>query len=236
MSRRTDFHRSPHGENSADALADHYLSRHGGFSFDFDAYRIAVGGNANDRIGQSSLNDYLWGRAGADQLGGGRGEDVLHGGAGNDLVSGNAGADLLEAGAGNDRVYGGLQDDTLRGEEGNDWLDEGVGHGDLEGGMGNDTLVGGQGPDAFTVDRTSGDDVIKDFTAGPGMFDHLALVGLRWEDLAITETAAGTRVSWDGGSVLLEGVRKTQLAQDDFMFADAPDLPPRPSRRHRPGA
>lgn len=94
--------------------------------------------------------------------------------------------------------------------------------------MGNDTLVGGRGPDAFTVDRTSGDDVIKDFTAGPGMFDHLALVGLRWEDLTITQTGTGTRVNWDGGSVLLEGVRKSDLAQDDFMFADSPDLPPGP--------
>ena len=197
-------------------------------SFDFDAYRIAIGSNENDRIGESSRNDYLWGRAGADKLGGGMGKDVLYGDAGNDLVSGNAGVDLLYGGTGNDKLYGGALGDTLRGEEGNDYLDEGAGHGDLEGGMGNDTLVGGQGPDAFTVDRTSGDDVIKDFTAGAGMFDHLALMGLRWKDLTIAETAGGTRVSWDGGSVLLEGVRKSQLAQDDFMFADAPDLPPGP--------
>lgn len=233
MTRRNS-HDSPHGDNT-DALADHYLSRHGGLSFDFDNYRIAIGGSDSDRIGQSTRNDYLWGRGGADELGGGMGKDVLYGDGGRDLVSGNAGADLLYGGTGNDRLYGGLQDDTLRGEDGNDYLDEGAGHGDLEGGRGNDTLVGGQGPDAFTVDRTSGDDVIKDFTAGPGMFDHLALVGLRWEDLTIAETAAGTRVSWDGGSVLLEGVRMRNLAQDDFMFADRPGSAAGAARRFRAG-
>ena len=92
--------------------------------------------------------------------------------------------------------------------------------------MGDDTLVGGAGPDAFAVDPTSGNDVIRDFTAGPGMFDHLALRDLRWEDLSFEDTTAGVRVSWAGGSVLLEGVAKSQLAQDDFMFADTPDLPP----------
>jgi serralysin len=136
MSRRTDSHRSPHGENSGDALADHYLSRDGGLSFDFDTYRAAAGGSGNDRIGQSPVNDYLWGRAGADQLGGGMGKDVVYGDAGNDLVSGNADADLLYGGMGNDKLYGGMLGDTLRGEEGNDWLDEGAGHGDLEGGWG----------------------------------------------------------------------------------------------------
>ena len=111
------------------------------------------------------------------------------------------------------------------GGDGADYLDEGAGHGDLEGGMGDDTLVGGAGPDAFAVGPTSGNDVIRDFTAGPGMFDHLALRDLRWEDLSFEDTAAGVRVGgravqccWD--------VAKSQLAQDDFMFADAPDLPP----------
>lgn len=216
--------RRPHSHSSHDKLV-----------FDFDMHRIAVGSNGNDRIGQSPLNDYLWGRGGADSLGGGAGKDVLYGDGGNDLLSGNAGADLLYGGLGADRMYGGALGDTLRGEEGNDYLDEGDGHGDLEGGPGNDTLVGGQGPDAFTVNRTSGDDVIRDFTAGPGMFDHLALGdGLRWEDLTISETGAGTRVSWAEGSVLLEGVRKSDLAQDDFMFAEAPDLPP--ASRDAPGA
>lgn len=41
----------------------------------------------------------------------------------------------------------------------------GAGHGDLSGGLRNDTLVGGRGFDAFAVDRASGNDVIKDFTA-----------------------------------------------------------------------
>jgi serralysin len=113
----------------------------------------------------------------------------------------------------------------LMGGAGNDYLDEGDGHGDLEGGPGNDILVGGLGPDAFGVDLTSGDDVIRDFTAGPGMFDHLAR-DLTWEDLSFENMAAGGKIIWDGGSVLIEGVQQSELAQYGFMFAEEPDLPP----------
>lgn len=213
---------------AADQLADHYLAGHGGLSFDFDDYRITVGGMRDDRIVGGAERDYSWGRAGNDQVAGGGGDDVLYGQQGNDVITGGRGMDMLDGGKGNDKLYGGMDDDTLRGRDGNDYLDEGAGHGDLDGGAGNDTLVGGQGPDAFEVSRTSGNDVIKDFTAGPGMFDHLALNGLRWSDLTIAQTGQGALVSWSGGSVLLEGVNKTDLAQDDFMFADKPDLPPGP--------
>lgn len=95
------------------------------------------------------------------------------------------------------------------------------------GGMGDDTLVGGLGADAFAVHPGSGDDVIRDFTAGPGIFDHLALHELRWEDLSFPgRAAAGVTIRWDGGSVRLEGVRQADPSQDDFMFAESPDLPP----------
>jgi hypothetical protein len=57
----------------------------------------------------------------------------------------------------------------------------GIGHSTVDGEERDGTPVGGGGPDAFTVGRTSGNDVIKNFTAGPGMFDHLAIMdGLRW--------------------------------------------------------
>ncbi|MBY0398647.1 MAG: calcium-binding protein, partial [Thermoleophilia bacterium] len=198
--------------------------------FDFRAgereYRIAVGGEQPDAIGGTNASDYSWGLGGDDELGGGPEDDILYGDEDRDLLSGNDGQDRLDGGRGGDTLYGGADADNLLGREGDDYLDEGAGHSNVEGGEGNDTLVGGQGPDAFVVSPTSGDDVIRDFTAGPGMFDHIALMDLRWEDLTIEDTSAGVKVSWDGGSVLLEGVDKADLAQDDFMFANSPDLPP----------
>ncbi len=55
----------------------------------------------------------------------------------------------------------------------------------MEGGPGDDTLVGGAGPDAFVVRPDSGHDVVRDFTAGPGVGDHIALFHLRWEELSV---------------------------------------------------
>jgi len=214
------------GHNDPGNPADHSLADRGGLAFSFDQYLLAVGGSGTDRLAGGTEQDYFWGRAGSDRLSGGAGNDVLYGGKGADALVGGSGMDMLDGGMGNDRAYGGAEDDTVKGREGNDFLDEGAGHGDLDGGPGNDTLVGGKGADAFEVSPTSGNDVIKDFTAGPGMFDHLALNNLRWEDLTIAQQSNGTLVSWQGGSVLLEGVKKTDLAQDDFMFAQQPDLPP----------
>jgi serralysin len=212
-------------------LSSEYI-RQGGLVFDFDAghapydYKVAVGSTGREPLAGDEDRDHFWGLGGDDLLTGDGEDDVLYGDQGRDTLSGGDGSDRLYGGSAGDRVFGGAEADSLHGDGGDDYLDEGAGHGDLEGGMGNDTLVGGQGPDAFAVDRMSGDDVIRDFTAGPGMFDHLALRGLRWEDLRFQDTAAGVKISWEGGSVVLEGVRQAQLAQDDFMFADAPDLPP----------
>lgn len=212
-------------------LAKQYMAAEG-FTFDFNAgrerydYQVSVGDEGRDVLGGRGDRDHFWGLDGDDQLSGTRQNDVLYGDQGRDTLSGGDGADRLTGGSDGDRLYGGEDADALMGGAGADYLDEGAGHGDLNGGMGDDTLVGGAGPDAFAVDPTSGNDVIRDFTAGPGMFDHLALRDLRWEDLTFEDTAAGVRVSWQGGSVLLEGVAKSQLAQDDFMFADTPDLPP----------
>lgn len=205
---------------------------HARLSAGFDAgredysYQPGIGGKGADVLVGGAARDYLWGLAGDDKIAA-RGEnDIAYGDSGDDIITGGAGADRLEGGKGNDRVFGGDDADMVAGGPGNDYLDEGKGHGDVEGGPGNDILIGGTGPDAFGFDRMSGNDVIRDFTAGPGMFDHLALRDLRWEDLRIADTSAGAKVSWDGGSVVLQGVRKAQLAQDDFMFANAPDLPP----------
>ncbi len=189
-------------------------------------YQLAIGNDAPNAIAGGDERTYSWGLGGDDRLAAGSSGGNLFGDSGADVLVGNAGADRLVGGHGGDELYGGGAGDALMGGAGNDHLDEGMGHGDLDGGMGNDTLVGGAGPDAFMVGPSSGHDTIKDFTAGPGMFDHLAIMDLRWDDLSFEDTAAGVRVSWTDGSVLIEGVRMEDLAQDDFMFAMSPDLPP----------
>lgn len=226
------------GKNELDAGAkalEQVAAQHigsGGIALDFDAgtapydYAIHVGSSAANTLQGNAARDYLWGLAGNDALGGGRGDDNLFGDAGADLLVGGDGADRLVGGSGNDTLYGDADADGLMGGMGNDFLDEGDGHGDLNGGAGDDILVGGRGADAFMIGPDSGHDVIRDFTAGPGMFDHLAIKGLRWSDLSFADTAAGVKISWNGGSVLLNGVAKADLSQDDFMFADVPELPP----------
>lgn len=189
-------------------------------------YRVFAGSAAAEVIGGGDARAFLFGLAGNDTLVAGASGGALYGDAGDDLLLGRAAGDRLMGGMGNDRIYGGAGNDMLMGGEGDDTLDEGAGHGDLDGGPGNDTLIGGPGADAFAIGPDSGNDVIRDFTPGPGMFDHLAIRGLRWSDLTFRDMAAGVMITWTGGSVLLEGVRMADLAQDDFMFMDTPDLPP----------
>lgn len=230
MARR-DHEGRGYKQHAVDNVTSHFLAR-GGLSFDFDAgqapydYQVAVGSLAADTLVGGEHRDYFWGRSGDDRLWAGAEDDALFGDSGADVLVAGDGADRLYGGMGADRLYGGAMGDALMGGDGADFLDEGAGHGDLDGGMGDDTLVGGLGADAFAVRPGSGEDVIQDFTAGPGMFDHLALHDLQWEDLSFEDAAAGVTVRWEGGSVLLEGVRQADLAQDDFMFAESPDLPP----------
>lgn len=189
-------------------------------------YSLATGSEGDNAIKGSDERTFFWGLAGNDSLATGAMGGHLYGDSGNDVLVGKAGPDGLMGGKGNDRLYGAGGNDMLMGGEGDDLLDEGPGHGDLDGGAGDDTLIGGPGADAFAIGPASGNDLIKDFTAGPGMFDHLAVAQLRWSDLAVQDTAAGVKISWATGSVVLEGVRKADLAQDDFMFQETPDLLP----------
>ncbi|TCZ61183.1 calcium-binding protein [Roseicella aquatilis] len=189
-------------------------------------HQLAVAGDGADSFGGTDAADHFWGLGGADTLGGGPEGDVLTGGEGADLLSGGPGMDHLHGGGGSDTLYGAADADALIGGPGDDTLDEGPGHSSIDGEEGNDTLVGGMGPDAFIVRPGSGDDVVRDFTAGPGVGDHIALQDIRWEDLTVTDTNGGVKIVFGGGSVLLEGVQKSELAQDDFMFFNKPDLPP----------
>ena len=188
-----------------------------------DDYHLTIGDAGSDvELGQSGKMNISFGRGGSDVLTGGVIDDAFWGGRGADFLLGGNGMNYLEGGAGSDVLLGGAMDDTLRGGDERDLLSEGDGHGDIEGGKGDDILMGGRGADAFVVDRDSGNDIIYDFKPGPGMFDHLALRDISPEELRFEETAFGTRVSWNEGasSVLLVGVAKSELAQNDFMFTD----------------
>lgn len=215
MSSRQQHHPAPH---------------HPGLDSDittrsFDDYRLYVGDAGSEhRRGSDDAMDVAFGRNGNDHLSGRDLGDDLIGGNGNDHLTGGDGSDHLVGGVGNDRLVGGDEADTLMGGDGNDHLNEGSGHGDLDGGRGNDVLVGGLGADAFVISPDSGNDVIKDFVPGPGVFDHLAVMNIEPEQLRFHDTRDGVLVSWDTdngrGSVLLEGVYKDDLYQNDFMFAD----------------
>ena len=190
------------------------------------SYLLALGTDGDNALVGSDERTWLWGLGGNDMLMAGSKGGTLYGDAGDDVLVGKGGPDRLMGGKGNDRLYGAGDNDMLSGGDGDDLLDEGAGHGDLDGGPGNDILIGGPGADAFAISPTSGNDVVKDFTAGPGMFDHIAVSQLRWSDLAVNDTTTGVKISWATGSILLEGVRKADLSQDDFMFQETPDLPP----------
>ncbi|MDN3562865.1 calcium-binding protein [Paeniroseomonas aquatica] len=195
-----------------------------GLNTGFSDYQLDIGRNDPDALFGTGRMDIAFGRGGNDYLLGAGGDDDLQGGRGRDYLIGGDGRDHLDGGAGSDVLIGGGGADALRGGDDNaaDLLIEGDGHGDIEGGSGNDVLVGGRGADAFVVDRNSGRDVILDFQAGPGMFDHLAMRGISPEELRFQDTPVGVRISWNGGeaSVLLSGVFKAALAGDDFMFTD----------------
>lgn len=190
-----------------------------------DDYSLYIGNQKSNQLpGADDQMNIAFGRGGNDQLIGGAADDELVGGAGNDILLGAAGANHLVGGKGADYLLGGDQPDTLMGGNGNDILNEGGGHGDLDGGRGNDVLTGGAGADAFAISPDSGNDIITDFRAGPGIFDHLAVMDIEPEQFRFRDTNQGVLISWDtsqgDGSVLLQGVYKIDLAQNDFMFTD----------------
>lgn len=191
-----------------------------------NGYHVKVGTDTADTFQGREANDIYLGLGGNDQLYGAAGDDHLGGDAGNDILDGGDGQDDLRGGLGNDQIYGGAEADMLMGEGGNDYLNAGAGHDMVDGGIGNDTLDGGDGADAFIVSTTSGNDVVVGgFDAGPGAFDHIAFLDLGLDDVTIEDSASnhgdahsGVLVSWASGSIFIEGISESQMAQDDFMF------------------
>jgi len=150
----------------------------------------------------SSGDDVLRGYGQADLLRGGAGDDSLYGRGGNDVIRGARGNDSLYGGAGNDRLVGGAGDDFL------------------VGGAGKDLLIGGAGADTFYFARGHGADRIQDFDAGT---DTIAFHSSLFSDVSdildnARETDAGVVIKYDGGRILLEDVKLSDLSDSDFSL------------------
>ena len=165
------------------------------------------GGNGRDKLIGGAGNDTLAGDIDKDNLIGGNGDDVLSGGDDNDRLSGGDGSDSLLGGDGDDRIRGGKGADQLTGQNGQDTL---------IGNAGDDYLYGGAGQDVFQFSAGDGDDYLPDFSAN---MDTLAFKGnIKMSDLTITEFITHTKISYDGGSVLLVDVQVDQPEDLNLMF------------------
>lgn len=194
------------------------------------------GGAGDDRlfgaVGDDILTggtgrDHMDGGVGSDSLFAGGGADFLIGGTGDDTLQGGSGADELSGGAGTDTLNGGTDDDVLYGGSGGDILIGGRGADVLYGGSGDDRMTGGQGADLFVIQGGPGDDVITDFSAGPGPGDVISFGSTQFTSFA--QVLAATADDGLGGCVItgedfvltLRGVTRSQLRADDFVFRDA---------------
>lgn len=149
-------------------------------------------------------NDVLTGTGGRDAMSGLDGNDFIASGGGVDTVSGGNGNDVMLGGGGRDRLNGDNGNDNMLGEAGNDRLSGGAGNDLLDGGAGRDVLTGGAGGDTFVF---GAGDRVTDFNAGQGdmvVFD--AALDLSLSDIAVTYSAAGATVNYDGATMLLSGV------------------------------
>ncbi len=176
-----------------------------------------VGGSGDDLLIGGRGRDDLYGGFGNDRLEGGYAKDQLFGEGGDDVLFGGNQHDLLSGGDGEDHLYGEHGNDVLDGGESDDVLDGGVGNDLLNGAAGNDQLSGGTGNDTFLFNSGDGYDRITDFMNG---FDEIAFDSgaEQFSDLLITDTSAGARIVYDGGTVLVQNVSASVLDVGDFDF------------------
>lgn len=125
---------------------------------------------------------------------------VFNGSSGKDTFTSFAKADILHGEAGNDRLNGGKGADQIWGDEGND------------------VLTGGKGGDTFVFEAGDGKDKITDF-AGTDKIDFSG----QFADFdavmdAATASKKGVTIAYDGGSVLLEGLKLANLTENHFVF------------------
>jgi hypothetical protein len=136
------------------------------------------------------------GTAGADKLNGAATDNRLVGEGGNDHLQGLDGQDWLVGDAGADTLWGGNGADDLFGGAGSDRLN---------GGAGNDRLEGGADSDTFILRSTGGSDRVTDFDPTTDRIDVIGEVS----SASASQTADGLQVTYDGGTLLLQGVTGT---------------------------
>lgn len=166
------------------------------------------------------------GSSSKDAFSGFKGDDTINGGAGSDKLLGNGGTDVISGGKGHDVIDGGNGADILNGGQGDDSIKGGGGNDTINGGQGDDVLRGDGGNDTFVFSGNFGDDVIKDFAAGPGVGDVISFVGTPFENFgdvlgAASENASGDVVITVGEdrTVTLKGVEIADLSANDFLFS-----------------
>jgi serralysin len=108
------------------------------------------GGDGNDLVIGSTIEDLLIGSDGNDLLSGYQDNDRLFGSAGNDLILGSWGEDTLVGGSGDDVLRGHGDSDFLDGGSGNDLL-YGSNTYPLPDRTNIDSLTGGSGEDGFIL-------------------------------------------------------------------------------------
>ncbi len=187
-----------------------------------NAVDTVFGGAGRDRINGGGGDDVFYGDSGNDTLFGGEGNDILSGGSDWDQLSGGNGNDRVWAGNGRDKVWLGGGNDTFfdnnqTGSNGKDTVYGGLGNDTINLAGGDDWASGGAGADTFVWNTAynTGADLISDFEDGT---DILLLKNITFAELSISQTANGAEVSWDNGSILLEGVAHTAIAEDNFVF------------------
>lgn len=184
------------------------------------------GTGQDDHANGLAGEDVMYGKGGDDDLSGGRHDDALFGGAGadrlfgeagNDTLKGASGADLLMGGGGADQIYGGRHSDRILGGSGDDNIRGGKGDDHITDGAGADVLSGNKGNDIFAFVADGEVDKIKDFTDGE---DLIALDGVTFGDLSITENNAGHVVIEYGDEAIFLKDTDGSLSVSDFTGSD----------------
>ncbi len=203
-----------------------------------------TGGGGNDIVVGDDAINVLHGNDGDDALFANGGDDTVQGGGGADTLDGGAGVDTADYSDASDsvtvRLWNGTgtgniaAGDTLANFEniiGSSFNDALVGangaNNVLSGGAGNDFLAGLTGDDTFIFASSDDIDTIDDFTPGMGTDDVIALSGFgasfdTFTEVfnAATESGGNTTIDFGSGDMLiLTGVAKADLHQDDFLFA-----------------
>ncbi|CUH76584.1 calcium-binding protein [Tropicibacter naphthalenivorans] len=175
------------------------------------------GGRHADLIRAGYADNMIYGRGGYDTILGGSLNDTVKGGTWNDLILGNDG---------NDSLMGNRHNDTLDGGHGDDYLNGGGDNDVLMGFNGNDTMHGGDGADKFLFDFTPAafTDIIDDFAVEE---DLLIVSGNLADGMTRREifetasvTAAGVELSFNGQTIILEGLTSTNGLQSAIRVSD----------------